>query len=279
MELQDQLIVLKVSGADAFEFLQGQLTNDINLAHKKWQLSAYCNPKGRVLALFSLWKAGDSAYLIVDKSLSERIVKRLRMYVMRSQVTIEVLAGALCVASIDDTSRSGKTFGNLEHTDKHTELGYGNSILRIHMHDKPNVEAGQRWSQSLMHAGIPQITAATTELFVPQMINLDLLEGINFKKGCYTGQEIVARMHYLGKLKQRMYLIDILKNPNDNLSAASKLVSQNGKNMGTVVNQLTGMASILAVLRTENVDRAMTFTTQSGSELRIAEQQPYALAN
>ena len=88
VEKLDHLSVLEITGQDALPFLQGQLTNDINLAHNKWQYSGYCNPKGRLLGLFTIWHSNDTVYIILDSSLTEALVKRLRMYVMRSKVEI-----------------------------------------------------------------------------------------------------------------------------------------------------------------------------------------------
>ena len=277
MERQNQLAVLKVSGTDACGFLQGQLTNDVSLAAEGWQLSAYCYPKGRVLALFSLWREEDDIYLVLDKSLSESIIKRLRMYVMRSDVTIEVLSDAQCFASIDEPSDASHTLGSIQHTKSYVELGYGNSTLRISMNGDTKAEQGSTWSKSLILAGIPQINSNNSELFVPQMINLDILDGINFKKGCYTGQEIVARMHYLGKLKQRMLRLNILTPAREGLLDASKVMSQDGKTLGTIVNHIDGCDSLLAVLRTEDINTNTVITTPSGTELAVAEHQPYTL--
>ena len=283
MELQNHLCVLKVTGADALNFLQGQLSNDIHLADKHWQLSAYCNPKGRVLTLFSLWRTDDTVFLILDKGISEAIVKRLRMYVMRSKVTFEVCDTANCVAILSDLEETGSGMGELQITDDYTQLGYGKSVLRVSFGDKPDLKSGTAWSQYLIDSGIPEVSNQTSELFVPQMINLDVLNAINFKKGCYTGQEIIARMHYLGKLKQRMYLLNISNAESskvlleDTLITGSKLISKDNKNLGSVVKRIDGQLSLLAVLRIEEVKEQASITLNTGVELQLANPQPYAL--
>ena len=283
MELQNHLCVLKVTGADALNFLQGQLSNDIHLADKHWQLSAYCNPKGRVLTLFSLWRTDDTVFLILDKGISEAIVKRLRMYVMRSKVTFEVCDTANCVAILSDLEETASGMGELQITDDYAQLGYGKSVLRVSFGDKPDLKSGTAWSQYLIDSGIPEVSTQTSELFVPQMINLDVLNAINFKKGCYTGQEIIARMHYLGKLKQRMYLLNISNAESskvlleDTLITGSKLISKDNKNLGSVVKRIDGQLSLLAVLRIEEVKEQASITLNTGVELQLANPQPYAL--
>ena len=283
MELQNHLCVLKVTGSDALNFLQGQLSNDIHLADKHWQLSAYCNPKGRVLTLFSLWRTDDTVFLILDKGISEAIVKRLRMYVMRSKVTFEVCDTANCVAILSDLEETGSGMGELQITDDYAQLGYGKSVLRVSFGDKPNLKSGTAWSQSLIDSGIPEVSTQTSELFVPQMINLDVLNAINFKKGCYTGQEIIARMHYLGKLKQRMYLLKISNAESskelleDTLITGSKLISKDNKNLGSVVKRIDGQLSLLAVLRIGEAKEQASITLNTGVKLQLANPQPYAL--
>ena len=281
MEIQPHLSVLKVSGDDALSFLQGQLTNDITVADKAWQLSAYCNPKGRALALFNLWTNNGSAYLILHKSLTESIVKRLRMYVMRSRVVIEIMEDASCVAINDCQTES--VLGGLTLSEGYNELSYHRSRLRVYFEQAPEAKSGSSWSQTLIDTGVPQISAQTTELFVPQMINLDVLGGINFKKGCYTGQEIVARMHYLGKLKQRMYLLDIVSETDTSSSfmPGNKLISHEDKNLGTVVNRITDYNSVLAVLRVDESYQNLndvTLSTNCGSILKLRDPQPYSLS-
>ena len=199
------------------------------------------------------------------------------MYVMRSDVTIEVLSDAQCFASIDEPSDASHTLGSIQHTKSYVELGYGNSTLRISMNGDTSAEQGSTWSKSLILAGIPQINSNTSELFVPQMINLDILDGINFKKGCYTGQEIVARMHYLGKVKQRMFVCTI------NSSTAEAQVGDkifNDQALSKSAGQIASIRGekILAVLRTESAGSGSYYLDEN-TAITIDNPQPYSLEN
>ncbi len=224
-----QLSVVRAEGPEALVFLNSQLTNDLRLiddAHS--QLSAYCTAKGRIVALFRIFKRGTAYYLVLPTVLQENTVKRLRMFVLRSKVTLE---------SVDDEfvclGCSGPTIGSvLEHLagGLPTEVDgvrTDGDVTVLHLTGPqprfllvaPIAGARELWSKLTrsaaaagsgawawldIMAGIPTVLPATVEEFVPQHVNLELIGGVSFKKGCYPGQEIVARMHYLGKPKQRM---------------------------------------------------------------------------
>lgn len=268
-----QLTLLKFSGEDASSFLQGQLTNDINALDGKWQFSGYCNPKGRLLALFQLWQHGEHIYGLLHSSLVEPTVKRLRMYVMRSKVSIEVhddieVSYQLSTPQAKFTAKSEGDTHTLSYDSRHL-------LIRVNC-EEPQSSYSEQWTSLNIAEGIPDITDKTVELFVPQMINLDVLGGINFKKGCYTGQEIVARMHYLGKLKQRMYLCSVT----DNCNTGAKIKNEE-KSVGNIVCCSGNQA--LAVLRTEFVSQNesvdLTVENDDGKKIRLSvnDTQPYSL--
>ena len=158
------LALIRVTGADAETFLQGQLTQDVRKAPADGGLRAgYCSAKGRLLALMSLRRIADGFELRMHRGVAETTVKRLRMFVLRSKVTLDI-----------------------------AEPG--------------SAQGEDAWKLANILRGEPVIYPQTSDQFVPQMVNLDQLGGISFEKGCYTGQEIVARLHYLGQLKRRMFL-------------------------------------------------------------------------
>jgi tRNA-modifying protein YgfZ len=229
--------LLQVSGEDAVSFLQGQVTNDIKLLNgQNSQYAGYCNPKGRLLALFLAFSHRGHLYLQLHSTLLEPIMKRLKMYVMRSKVTIEdVSASMLCIGVAGkDTEANLKTFFKKVPSQAHELVSLndaalirlpGNTPHYLIFSDTENVSVIWKqlqkthspvgkpcWDWLEIQAGIPEISPATQEEFVPQMINLDALDGINYKKGCYTGQEIVARTHYLGKIKRRTQVAHIAAN-------------------------------------------------------------------
>ena len=225
----NQLSVLSVSGNDALKFLQGQLTNDISLATSTQSIYAgFCNPKGRLLAFFHVIKYLDSYLLLFPQSIAENITKKLSMYILRSDVKLELDPDRLMHLGLyTDNPRS--ELGLLNNLPKNemesvseksliaTKL-YSDGLRLIIIGDKNNCnnfiknnsdtfekDEFNVWATHNIKAGMPNIVNETQEAFIPQSINLDVIGAINFKKGCYTGQEIVARTHYLGKPKRRMY--------------------------------------------------------------------------
>lgn len=276
-----QLSLLKFTGADAPAFLQGQLTNDINKLDSNWQYSGYCSPKGRLLALFMLWKHNDELYGLLPSSLVEATSKRLRMYVMRSKVTIEVIDNIHISYSLTSTKQRFEC----KHSDNEIVLGFGQRDLLLNLNsNQTNNTVDQKWLSLNIKDGLPEITDKSAELFVPQMINLDLLGGIDFKKGCYTGQEIVARMHYLGKLKQRMFICTLNRQADDKplLTDFTGLkVMSADKNAGHILCNQDNQA--LAVLRTEYTEKSvhagLTIESLDGKKigLSINNTQPYSL--
>lgn len=222
--------LISAHGADAGNFLQGQFTNDIReVTEQLAQLSAYCNPKGRILANFMIFKRGDSLYLRIPANALEDILKRLRMFVLNAKVSLEDASQSLvhmgCSgpnAEKELQERLGKvpeTEWASTQTDELTLVRlpgihprfeiFGDLDSCKKLWDALNVNCAPvgepAWSWLDIQAGIPTIGKESCEAFVPQMVNMQLINGVSFKKGCYTGQEVVARMQYLGKLKRRMY--------------------------------------------------------------------------
>jgi len=231
--------LLEISGADVVTFLQGQVTNDVKLlAGNNAHYTAYCTPKGRMLALFLAFASYDHLRLQFNRDLLEPIMKRLKMYVMRSKVEIKNVSDEIIRLGINGpqaASLLASQFSSVPTKDYEMLTLENGALLKL-----PTIRNHQRfeifvdavnapiiwnalkqhclavgkpcWDWLEIQAGIPDITSRTQEQFVPQMLNLDILNGINFKKGCYTGQEIVARTHYLGTVKRRTYLANIPSN-------------------------------------------------------------------
>ena len=233
--------LLEISGADAVTFLQGQVTNDVKLlVGTNAHYSAYCNPKGRMLALFLAFahhnnQLGDHLHLQFNRTLLEPIMKRLKMYVMRSKVEIKDVSDTILKFGLNGPQAASmlvSIFSKIPTQDYELVSLENATILKL-----PTIAGHVRyqiftdsinaplvwnalkqscqlvgkpcWDWLEIQAGIPDVLPATQEQFVPQMLNLDLLNGISYKKGCYTGQEIVARTHYLGKIKRRTLLAHI----------------------------------------------------------------------
>ena len=218
--------LLRIGGTDARTFLQGQLTNDTKqISAETAQLSSYCSPKGRMLGSFWIFQRGDDLYLQLPRERLDAVAKRLRMFVLSAQVTIDDVSDAFVRFGLSgECAASLLPFAPTEP--KASETRDDISIVRL-PGDRPRFEvigspdklaplwsacAAQAtqtgpafWSLMDIRAGVPNVFEDTVEAFVPQMANLQLIGGISFTKGCYTGQEVVARMQYLGKLKRRMY--------------------------------------------------------------------------
>jgi folate-binding protein YgfZ len=192
-DISNELSVISISGVDSHKFLQGQLTNDINeLDTKPFQWSAHLNNKGRMLASFIITKpAPDTYYLLTTNEIIDKIIPRLKMFVLRSKVAIE--RHNCRVLFSNHKPEDGLTLEIIPH--------YFISLST----EATVTQSNLLWKNILINNGFPLIYLKTQEEFTLQQINYDLFNGVNFKKGCYTGQEIVARTHYLGKVKRRMF--------------------------------------------------------------------------
>ena len=198
--------VLRFSGSDALSFLQSQLTNDVAaLALGGWQWQGYCSAKGRLLATFALARVGEDTWeAVVHSSTIEALAKRLTLFRMRSKVVIEIMddrsvGWAFDVAGLAGSGLSlaltdGRAYVLLD-TDAAATLSVADDAIQ------------QRWQHANIEAMLPEITAPTVEMFVPQMIGWDTVQprgGVSFSKGCYPGQEVVARAHYRGAVKRHL---------------------------------------------------------------------------
>ena len=299
--------LISATGPDASDFLQAQFSNDVrNVSAQQSQLNAYCSAKGRILASFRLFYLNDKYYLELPNTLVEQTLKRLRMFVLRSQVTLEDASqqmarfglagtdseqlisdiGLDCPTDVDGVSQNGDVLVlRIPGSTPRVEI-HGPVKLLISLWDKlaktaTPVGAGS-WSLLDIQTGLPVIQSQTVESFVPQMVNLELINGVSFKKGCYPGQEIVARMQYLGKLKKRMYRAHINSAdtilPGDSLYSGS---SDNSQSIGNIVNAQAspeGGYDVLAVIQiTEAEQGQVRLGDKTGAILDISEL-PYSLS-
>ena len=227
----DSLAVIQAHGDEAHDFLQRMLTADVpRPGSGSSVLAGLCTPKGRLLALARVIPQSDSLCLVLPQSIAADTVQRLRMYVLRSKVTLTPREGEwrLLQASGAEAQRGLAAQGLPSPETPDTVLGTAEGILVVRLAGSgprhwilgsaPTVSAieeklsdhlptgsEEQWRLGEIAAGIPQIEATSRELFIPQMINLDHLGGVSFSKGCFPGQEVVARTHYRGQVKQRMH--------------------------------------------------------------------------
>ncbi len=198
--------LLSVTGADARAFLHAQLTNDIeHLPAERAALAGWCSAKGRLLATFLVVPAPDGFLLQLARDLAAPVARRLSMFVLRSKVRITDASDAWAQYGVWDADlrQPDVAWSGNRATVKVGEGRYLQLLPREEDLEKPNADEAQ-WALQEIRAGRPLITAATQDQFVPQMVNLEQIGGVDFKKGCYPGQEIVARAQYRGQVKRRM---------------------------------------------------------------------------
>jgi len=198
--------LLAVTGADARDFLHAQLTNDVaHLSADRAAFAGWCTAKGRLLATLLVIPAPDGFLLQLAKDIAPAVAKRLSMFVLRSKVKIADESDAWAQYGVwqplPAVTWDGGTVSVPVGDRRHLRLGKGLSESCARSEDE--------WTLEEIRAGRPWIMAATQDKFVPQMVNLETLGGVDFQKGCYPGQEIVARAQYRGEVKRRMQRLPV----------------------------------------------------------------------
>ncbi len=199
------LSAVRFSGADAGSFLHGQLSADVlGLSTGGATFACYCEPKGRVLALMLVHSAHGAYHVIMSTDLATPVTERLKLYRMRAKVEIEVLAGH-SVLGLDEGDGTGRM------PELSIPVPRSNRRLVVsaaHTSAEAQESLQQAWKFAELQMGICWLSAGTSAQFLPQMLGFMQLGAVNYRKGCYPGQEIVARTHYLGKLKRHPRLLD-----------------------------------------------------------------------
>jgi folate-binding protein YgfZ len=291
-----QFGTLRASGKEAESFLQNLLSNDVReVSATRAQLSSLNSPKGRILATLLIWRNGDDFLLQLPRELCEPIRKKLGMYVLRAKVTIADVSGeivTLGISGIDAQEMLRPRFGELPQAQLGVASSESGSLIRIdakrwqistapqqastlwtELKRKARPVGSACWDWLNIRSGIPIILPQTQEQFVAQMANLDLVNGVNFRKGCYPGQEIVARTQYLGKLKRRMYLAHIdsseAPQPGDELFSAAMEGQASGM-LANVAAAPSGGYDVLAVLQTSSREtRQVHWKSLQGASLQF----------
>ena len=198
--------LLSVTGEDAREFLHAQLTNDVrSLAPERAVLAGWCSAKGRLLATFLVIPAPQGFLLQLARDIAPAIAKRLSMFILRSKVKVADESDAWRQDGIWDADREGPEV-SWSGSRASVRVGERRYLELQSLSEKENETTAPEsaWTLQEIRAGRPFISGATQDQFVPQMVNLEKLGGIDFQKGCYPGQEIVARAQYRGQVKRRM---------------------------------------------------------------------------
>ena len=280
--------VIRVAGADAVSFLQSQLSNDLTELHaERVQLACYCTPQGRVLATLLVWRDGADVLMLLAAALVAPIAQRLSRYVLRAKATIAAAPEVALVGftSADAVSALLDLPADAPRHDMSVLAVAGGHCLTLRPHlfiaaltqdaaaavaGQPGVAAPAPWDLARIRAGIPMVSGATQDEFVPQMLNLERLGAISFTTGCYPGQEIVARAQYRGEVKRRLYRL--------RLERGAAIVGQEifaQEAAGTVVDcapTAEGGSELLAVLRVELADgRALHLSSAQGPRLILLQ--------
>lgn len=301
--------LIALNGEESASFLHNQLTNDVeHLGVDTARLAGYCTPKGRLLASFLVWRNADTIFLQLPRAIQPALQKRLQMFVLRAKTKLsdatELPANAVvlgvggkqadAVLSTWFDALPAQPYGKLDNAmgtlirvadafgaPRYQWLTSAETAAAVWPVLSARLTAGgnDAWQLSAIHAGVPQVTAATQEQFVPQMINFELLGGVNFKKGCYPGQEIVARSQYLGKLKRRTTLVaipDMQAAPGMEVFATADPEQPCGMIVNAAPNGLGGVDALVE-MKLDAIERA---SVRVGSAEGIALQflpMPYAL--
>lgn len=293
--------VISLAGQDRQAFLQGQLTNDTrNIGPDSSQLSSYCTPKGRMLANFRILASDEDYWLmVIPHERLQPVHKRLGMFVLRSQVTLKDATDEFAVIGFSGDCLADHFTALPDRTDqvihehgihlvcinpetpRYMAIGEIDAVIALWKKTTDAASAGtSAWRLADIRDGIPTVFDATQEAFIPQMTNLQLINGVSFTKGCYTGQEVVARMQYLGKLKRRMYRVsfqhDSMPAVGDDIYASS---SQSGQGAGKLVDVAAtgdGHFEGLAVLEIGSLEQGdIRLYDEHGPLLEVVDP-PYA---
>ena len=252
-------VLLKLTGKDVQTFLQGQFSNDIDaLEEGVVQVNAYCQHQGKIIALIWMMKQAEDFYLSFPDDLKTIVVQKLTMFKMMSAVEIIDVSDKIIQLGVIDGSFEGAF-----------RLNEQQSVALVESVDGVELGNESEWESACIANNIAEVTLATSEKFVPQLLNLDINEvGVSFNKGCYPGQEVVARLHYLGKSKRRMRQFEC----EGEVDVGDELVvvgSKSAKASGIVVRRvkLGAKSSFLATVEVAYEDDKITLNATDGIEL------------
>ena len=279
--LDENLVCIQVSGEDAEKFLQGQFSNDISkVSEKNYQYSSYSTNQGKVISIFRIIRQENNYLLLVNKKIADYFIEKLSMYILMSKVKINMLKEFRIYGVIGKTAKTILSNNQIKdsmylQSTKYFILNNNNKYLpaAIIITKEENIESLEDFNDT---SGIlkfnvnefvdnllllPRISILTKETYIPQVLCLEDLDGINYKKGCYTGQEIVARTHYLGKIKKKLFL---LKHTEPDVAIRDKIHNDDGEIVGEIFTPMQKIDSAFLCLGIINLDAIQNkiFTNQ-----------------
>ncbi len=291
------LALIEVTGEDAAEFLNGQFTTNIKqLTRNHLQFSAWCNPKGQVKTTFFIYRHKTGFNILLPAELKDSFLKQLQMYIMRANVKLTDKSDALVRVGIQTNNNKllAESTGSLP--EQEGDITIQNDLHCLHTFSSENnsqryifigsiekltnlwQEFSQRsavmgtatWELLDIQAGYPWLSQQTTGKLLPQMLNLDLIDGLDYQKGCYPGQEIIARLHFRGQLKRCLYLamcsLDARPETADQLYA-----NDHENSIGIVINaqRFEDKYYLLVVIEKELIENDLSLREPNGSALAL----------
>ena len=277
--IDNEIVCIKITGADAEKFLQGQFSNDISsIKEDSYQFSSYSTNQGKVISLLRIIKDQDSFLLLLTTDISEYFMSKLSMYVLMSKVEIEImsnykvygLSGTASAEIIKNNNYENSVFEKEDcYVLNNTSERVSSAIVIHKSNDK--LDSLPRFFTSMsfsslefntnkladMMRGFLRIDMTTKEKYIPQVLNMEILNGISYKKGCYTGQEIVARTHYLGKIKKRIFSIET---ESESMKYGDVIHNIDSESIGEVISNTQDVQSLnisLAILRLDSLDKEL----------------------
>lgn len=294
-----------VAGSDAADVIQGQFTNDVKKVDEEHsQISAFCNNKGRMLANFRLFQNQQNYFLSIRSDLVESSIEHLQKYILRAQVAIQDVSEQLVHIGISGKNtqtllspfidKLNTEVDSVTSNDDFIAIRVAGTVPRYEVlcslehatklwdaiSGRAKVVNSAFWDYLDIGSGLPFIDSNTRGEFVPQMANMELINGVSFEKGCYTGQEIVARTHYLGKQKRRSYRIKILSDTmpkaGDQLATDTSTENQYTGTLVTVYQTAENEYEALAVIQIKSAESDELKLKHADAEISILEL-PYSI--
>lgn len=302
---RSHLGLIRVAGADAAALLQGQQTNDVReVTAEHSQLSGLCSNKGRLVATYRAVLRDDAYLLVIPRDQVAEVIERLRRYILRSKAAVSEATGELPLLAFQGgvaSVRAAGLLGELPAESDAVRHAGGLTVVRLrglaprflviaapaeaprlwsHLEQAARPVGRAAWDLTEIYAGVPTVYPATADAFVPQMVNFQAVGGVSFSKGCYTGQEVVARTQYLGKLKRHMYRAHVpagaRPEPGTDLYSPS---DPSGQSVGKVVEAEPapeGGYALLAVIQNEAALAPVRLGSVEGPLLTL-QDLPYAV--
>ena len=245
--LDNGLLMLRVSGDDKNKFLQGQLTNDVeSLSDEEYLLASYCTHQGKVITNLQLLKDDSDILILLQEDLANIFIEKISKYILMSQVKFEINKSVSILSAVGDEAISIIDKFGLEKRKSYKKID-GNKVfinmssskvamcrcIQLESNDLPQDIRNTKSCLIDLLNNIVRFNIENTEKYIPQVLSADQLDTINYKKGCYTGKEVIARTHYLGNVKKHMYLVNIYSSKTEE----KNIINNDGESVGEIIGK------------------------------------------